>query len=1019
MAATPNPTLIYSPKSSIHLTKIQFYVRSNPFRSSSSSRSGSFAVKCSSPVPNNSSSEQNNNGGGLKNLLSGIVDERVDQLLNSDENRALLDGLDKATQRVELAKRELAEIEKQEIENRKIKEYINQLESRASEIEECQKELSEARALVEEAERSLVGDTDTMMTETEREAMLKNKERFESVKAASISAIVGTIASLPISIAQASDTSQLILPSAIILISCALFGVTFRYAVRRDLDNFQLKTGTSAAFGFVKGLATLAGGPPMELEINSVLSHAFTGAVYVSENLIIFLFAALKTGEEKKDDDYDHDFEASKRQQPWRKQITIRGVIATALLAFMYMKTWTKILQKLGFRFVPFTRHENTMIQTCSIACYSIAIGGGFGSYLFALNKKTYELAGGVNSPGTYKELHIGWMIGYSFLISFAGLFVLIPLRKILIIDYKLVFPSGMATAVLINGFHSQGDDMAKKQIKGFAKYFSVSFLWAIFQWFFSGKGGCGFAHFPTFGLEAWKKTFYFDFSLTYVGTGMICPHIVSFSLLFGAVISWGIMWPLIEKQKGDWFPNDVPQSSMESLNGYKVFISIALLLGDGLYNFTKILYFTYASIYGRLKRENLSLAVGTEKEVTEIERIQNEVFIKEAIPTWIAVVGYTSFAIINAFIIPLIFPEVKPYYIIIAYVIAPSLAFCNAYGTGLTDWDMAYNYSKIGLFTMAALAGKHHGVVAGLVGCGVTKSVLFVSSTLMHDLKTGHLTLTSPKTMLLSQTIGTAIGCIVSPLTLSLFTKSFDVGNPNGEYKAPFAIVFRNMAIISVEGFSALPKHCLDLCYVFFGFSVGVNVVRDLLPEKMGRWLPLPICMAVPFLVGGYFSVDMCVGSLVVLLWRKVDGRKAEMMVASWGQSVKRKMERKESEREGRALPESSRAGLRGHKNLPIGHHREPGGEIHIEGSKSRTTGIDEMDEPEQQHLRDNRRNSRTSVSRRCNHRRQLSGTVIVMERKSQSKRGQRLSESNASGPVYDMVVMPYVVHLAGRAYE
>lgn len=33
---------------------------------------------------------------------------------------------------------------------------------------------------------------------------------------------------------------------------------------------------------------------------------------------------------------------------------------------------------------------------------------------------------------------------------------------QVLIVDYKLVFPSGMATAVLINGFHTQGDDMAK-----------------------------------------------------------------------------------------------------------------------------------------------------------------------------------------------------------------------------------------------------------------------------------------------------------------------------------------------------------------------------------------------------------------------------------------------------------------------------------------------------------------------------------------------------------------------------
>ncbi|XP_071706939.1 metal-nicotianamine transporter YSL3-like [Rutidosis leptorrhynchoides] len=614
--------------------------------------------------------------------------------------------------------------------------------------------------------------------------------------------------------------------------------------------------------------------------------------------------------QEKKDDDYDHHLRASNRLQPWTKQITVRGVIASvilgsvytviamklnlttgilpnlnvsaALLAFVFMKTYTKILQKSGISTAPFTRHENTMIQTCSVACYSIAIGGGFGSYLLALNKKTYELAGGAKSPGTYKELHVGWMIGFSFLICFVGLFVLIPLRKILIVDYKLIFPSGTATAVLINGFHSQGDEMAKKQVKGFSKYFSISFLWAIFQWFFTGKGECGFAQFPTFGLEAWKKTFYFNFSLTYVGTGMICPHIVNFSLLFGAVISWGIMWPLIEKQKGEWFPSNVSESSMESLSGYKVFISISLLLGDGLFNFLKILYFTYASIYGKLKSQNLNLAVGSNNEVTEEEQLQNEVFIRERIPMWIGLIGYTLLTIVNAFAIPLIFPEVKWYFVIIAYIIAPSLAFCNAYGTGLTDWDMAYNYGKIGLFIMAALAGKQNGVIAGLVGCGILKSVLYVSSTLMHDLKTGHLTLTSPRTMLVSQAIGTAIGCVVSPLTLSLFAKAFDLGNPKGEYKAPFAIVFRNMAIIGVEGFSALPKHCLQLCYGFFAFAVGINVVKDLVPKKVVKWMPLPICMAVPFLIGGYFAIDMCVGSLIVLIWERINIKKAELMSIS-----------------------------------------------------------------------------------------------------------------------------------------
>lgn len=128
--ATPNPTFIYTPKPSIQFTKIQFYIfPNNPFKSSSSSsRSGSFSIKCSNSV------NDNDNNGGLKNLLSGIVDERVDDLLNKEENKILLDGLDKATQRVELAKRELAKIEKQEIENQKMKEYINQLETRAAEV---------------------------------------------------------------------------------------------------------------------------------------------------------------------------------------------------------------------------------------------------------------------------------------------------------------------------------------------------------------------------------------------------------------------------------------------------------------------------------------------------------------------------------------------------------------------------------------------------------------------------------------------------------------------------------------------------------------------------------------------------------------------------------------------------------------------------------------------------------------------------------------------------------------------
>ena len=34
--------------------------------------------------------------------------------------------------------------------------------------------------------------------------------------------------------------------------------------------------------------------------------------------------------------------------------------------------------------------------------------------------------------------------------------------QQIMIVDLKLTYPSGFATAVLINGFHTRGDKMAK-----------------------------------------------------------------------------------------------------------------------------------------------------------------------------------------------------------------------------------------------------------------------------------------------------------------------------------------------------------------------------------------------------------------------------------------------------------------------------------------------------------------------------------------------------------------------------
>jgi uncharacterized oligopeptide transporter (OPT) family protein len=51
--------------------------------------------------------------------------------------------------------------------------------------------------------------------------------------------------------------------------------------------------------------------------------------------------------------------------------------VSAGLLGFFLLTSWTKLLAKAGLTGVrPFTRQENTVVQTCVVACSGIAFSG-------------------------------------------------------------------------------------------------------------------------------------------------------------------------------------------------------------------------------------------------------------------------------------------------------------------------------------------------------------------------------------------------------------------------------------------------------------------------------------------------------------------------------------------------------------------------------------------------------------------------------------------------------------------
>jgi OPT family oligopeptide transporter len=313
------------------------------------------------------------------------------------------------------------------------------------------------------------------------------------------------------------------------------------------------------------------------------------------------------------------------------------------------------------------------------------------------------------------------------------------------------------------------------------------------------------------------------------------------------------------------------------------------MILGDGLYNFVKVLGRTLFGLYNQfVTKESIAPPHDPNGSLPPTlsfdDKRRTEFFLKEQIPPWFAVAGYVIIAIISIVTIPHIFHQLKWYHIVCIYMIAPALAFCNAYGCGLTDWSLASTYGKLAIFTIGAWAGASNGgVLAGLAACGVMMNIVSTASDLMQDFKTGYMTLASPKSMFVSQVIGTTMGCIISPCVFWLFYNAFGtLGEPGSAYPAPYALVYRNMAILGVDGVSALPKNCLVLCYVFFAGAIIINFVRDMTGSKYSQFIPVPMAMAIPFYIGSYFAIDMCVGSLILFVWQKLDKAKADAFGAA-----------------------------------------------------------------------------------------------------------------------------------------
>lgn len=139
----------------------------------------------------------------------------------------------------------------------------------------------------------------------------------------------------------------------------------------------------------------------------------------------------------------------------------------------------------------------------------------------------------------------------------------------------------------------------------------------------------------------------------------------------------------------------------------------------------------------GTIVQKDSSSSSATNPSLSYGDQCRTQLFLKDQIPLWVAIVSYGSIAISSPATLSHIFHQLKWYHIVVIYIIAPALAFCNAYGCRLIDWSLASTCGKLAIFVIGSWAGASHGgVLAGLAACGVMMNIVSPASNLMQILR-------------------------------------------------------------------------------------------------------------------------------------------------------------------------------------------------------------------------------------------------------------------------------------------
>ena len=524
---------------------------------------------------------------------------------------------------------------------------------------------------------------------------------------------------------------------------------------------------------------------------------------------------------------------------------------------------------------------ENNMVQTAASAGESLVAGIIFTIPALVMMK-------------AWSGYEYGPMVAIAILGGILGVAFTVPLRRALIVEAKLAFPEGVATAEVLKTGGIERDEDTVSDVHadtGFRRLLQAAGIGAVFKF---AESGIGLLAGNVATTQAWLAGKYLflgniNISPALIGVGYIVGLNIAMLVFIGGAIGTLIGVPLNWAFNSDaimvatgidpamaWSQLDANQWGALAGQSWQDCrrVGVGAMMVGGLWSLISLAGPLVDGVRSSMRAYRNSRAGGAAALRTEFDTPMNYVLlvvVASIIPLFLifnfALAEYPQRLMISGVmtVLMLVFGFV---FSSVAGYMAGLVGSSNNPISGVTIATVIVSalilLQLMGNEGMAATLGP----IAVMYLAGLICSAAAIAGDNMQDLKCGHIVGATPWRQQLFQIVGVVAAAVVIPLILQLLDNQYGIGRPSPNPNAiPNSVLAAPQAGLMQALAGGIFGAGIQWNFIMMGFALAIGlIVLDKIQEKRGSsfrfpvlavavGIYLPLGLSVPIFIGGILA--------------------------------------------------------------------------------------------------------------------------------------------------------------------